>query len=177
VIWTILLGYVRHCCAQSVSHLALPFPCLVKGPRAVQQLHIARQWTSHSFQVLPSTVLSHFLLSIHLGRGSSRLDCALGGACAGRPCLPREPRTGAALGLQGSAVGNSFAPATVAAPRARPVGVGVCTCMGLGGWGSRSPALPGAQLLDWFLRGGAWPWTAGVSWEAGAFPQGQGITE
>lgn len=55
---------------------------------------------------------------------------------------------GVALGLQGCIVGNSFAPAAVAGLGTKLVGFGVCTCVRLGGWGSRSPVLPGACLLD-----------------------------
>lgn len=53
-----------------IYHLVLPFACSVKGTKgsAAAAHHLSMD---HSFQVLPSSALFHFLLSIHLGRGCS----------------------------------------------------------------------------------------------------------
>lgn len=95
---------------------------------------------------------------------------------------------GVPLGLQGSAVGNGCVTAAVAGLRATPVRVAVCVCMGLGGQGSSSLyyAEPGCwtefcgveSLLQPVTVCVSLPqlMTAEVSWEADAFPQGQGRT-
>lgn len=52
------------------------------------------------------------------------------------------------LWLCGHAGDSGFAPAATVDLKAKPAEVGVCTCMRLGGQGSRTPVLPGAWLLD-----------------------------
>lgn len=152
----------------------------------MQQLRSTQQWTTHNFQVLPSSSLSHFLLSLHLGRGCSAWIVQCQGSCC-RLCLPGElwsmecPWGCRALLLVMVVLQLQWL-------RATPVRAAVCVCMGLGGQGSSSLyyAEPGCWTEFCGVESLPQPvtvWvslpqlmTAEVSWEADAFPQGQGRT-
>lgn len=112
------------------------------------------------------------------GKGMLSLDRAVPGLVLQTVSARGVLEHGVPLGLQGSAVGNGCVTAAVAGLRATPVRVAVCVCMGLGGQGSSSLyyAEPGCWTEFCGVESLPQPMTAEVSWEAGAFPQGQGRT-